>query len=219
MAFFARTAEKLGLKAKPDPVKDVKKWKRELNKESRQMDREIKKLEQAEAKSKAECQKLGKQGRIDACKIIAKEIVRTRSAKERMMMAKAQINSISMQLQTQAAMVRAAGCMQKSTEVMTAMNKIVKLPELQKTMLTMQREMERSGLIEEMVGDAMDALDGDDVEEDTALEVDKVVAELTGDLFKDASDAPVALPAAAPVAAPAEADEDLDMMKARLQAL
>ena len=105
MAFFARTAEKLGLKKKADPMKDVKKWKRELNKESRQMDREIKKLEQAEAKSKAECQKLGKQGRIDACKIIAKEIVRTRGAKERMMMAKAQINSISMQLQTQAAMV------------------------------------------------------------------------------------------------------------------
>ena len=85
-------------------------------------------------------------------------------------------------------------------------------------MLTMQREMERSGLIEEMVGDAMDALDGDDVEEDTALEVDKVVAELTGDLFKDASDAPVALPTPAQPA-PAAQDEDLDQMKARLQAL
>ena len=135
------------------------------------------------------------------------------------MVAKTQISSISMQLQTQAAMVRAAGCMKKSTEVMATMNKLVKLPELQKTMMEMQREMERAGLIEEMVGDAMDSLDGDDVEEETALEVDKVVQELTGELFKDVNT--VATPTSVPTVAPAEAeaDDDLDDMKARLQAL
>ena len=91
---------------------------------------------------------------------------------------------MNMQLQTQAAMVRAAGCMKKSTEVMRCMNKLVKLPEFQKTMMEMQREMERSGLIEEVVGDALDELDGDDVEEETELQVNKVVEELAGDLFK-----------------------------------
>ena len=50
------------------PPQEMKKWKRELAKEQRSMDREIRKMEAAEAKSKAECQKLGKQGRIDACK-------------------------------------------------------------------------------------------------------------------------------------------------------
>ena len=76
------------------------------------------------------------------------------------------------------------------------MNKLVKLPELQKTMMEMQREMERSGLIEEVVGDALDELDGDDVEEETELQVNKVVEELAGDLFKGHTDAVTILIAA-----------------------
>ena len=221
--------EKLGLKKKSDPLEDMKKWKRELAKEGRQMEREIRKIEDAEKKSKAECQKLAKEGRVDACKILAKEIVRTRNAKERMLVARTQISSISMQLQTQAAMVRAAGCMKKSSEVMAMMNKLVKLPELQKTMMNMQREMERAGLVDEMIQDSMDMMDGDDIEDETAVEVDKVVAELTGDLFKGKdADAPLptGLPAEAAPAAPAapqatadDEEDDLDTMKARLQAL
>jgi len=111
---------------------------------------------------------------------------------------------------------------------MKVMNQLIKLPELQKTMLTMSREMERAGLIEEMVSSTMDELDGDDVEDETALEIDKVVTELTGDLFKG-KEADSALPSALPARpqpaeaeaapAPAEADEDLETMKARLMAL
>ncbi|KAJ1451837.1 Snf7-domain-containing protein [Pelagophyceae sp. CCMP2097] len=209
----------LGLRKAVDPQEEMKKWKREISKEMRSMDREIKKIEQMENKSKAECEKLGKAGRIDACKIIAKEIVRTRKTKERMFTAKAQMNSVSMQLQTQAAMVRAAGCMKKSAEVMTVMNKLVKLPELQKTMVNMSREMERAGLIEEMIGDSMDMLDGDSVEDETDLEVNKVVAELTGDMFKGETIVPSRAPAQ-PQREEAEADDDnLDIMKARLEAL
>ena len=98
------------------------------------------------------------------------------------------------------------------------MNKLVTLPELQKTMMEMQREMERSGLIEEVVGDALDELDGDDVEEETELQVNKVVEELAGDLFKGQTDAPEPLPEQQ-AAEPAEADDDLDTLKARRQAL
>ena len=225
---MSRFMEKLGLKKRSDPLEDMKKWKRDLKKEGRQMEREIRNIETAEKKSMAECQKLAQQGRVDACKIIAKEIVRTRAAKDRMLIARTQISSISMQLQTQAAMVKAAGCMKRSAEVMKVMNQLIKLPELQKTMLTMSREMERAGLIEEMVSSTMDELDGDDVEDETALEIDKVVAELTGDLFKG-KEADSALPSALPARprpaeaeaapAPAEADEDLETMKARLMAL
>lgn len=55
--------------------------------------------------------------------------------------------------------------MKRSTAVMGAMNKVVKLPELQKTMLEMAREMERAGLIEETVNDALEMGDGAEVEE------------------------------------------------------
>merc|ERR1712147_235481 len=53
--------------------------------------------------------------------------------------------------------------MKKSGEVMAVMNKLVKLPELQKTMMNMQREMERAGLVDEMIQDSMDMMDGDDL--------------------------------------------------------
>ena len=42
--------------------------------------------------------------------------------------------------------------------------------------------------------DALDELDGDDVEEETELQVHKVVEELAGDLFKGQTDAPERLP-------------------------
>jgi hypothetical protein len=69
-----------------------------------------------------------------------------------------------------------------------------------------------------VVGDALDELDGDDVEEETELQVNKVVEELAGDLFKGQTDAPETLPEQQ-AAEPVEADDDLDTMKARLQAL
>ena len=211
-----RFLERLGLQKAKDPQEEMKKWRRIKKRAARDGPRDLEARADG-AKSRDECRKYGKEGRQDACKIVAREIVRTRAARNRMLMAKAQINSVNMQLQTQAAMVRAAGCMKKSTEVMRCMNKLVKLPELQKTMMEMQREMERSGLIEEVVGDALDELDGDDVEEETELQVNKVVEELAGDLFKGQTDAPETLPEQQ-AAEPAEADDDLDTMKARLQA-
>ena len=60
------------LKKAIDPQVEVKKWRRELTKEMRNMGREIRKIEEAKKKSVVECQKLGKAGRLDACKILAK---------------------------------------------------------------------------------------------------------------------------------------------------
>lgn len=216
---------KAGLMKPKDPLEDMKKWQRELKSEMRSMEREIKKIEQAEKKSEEECRKLAKANRIDACRLLAKEIVRTRAARDRMFNAKAQLNSVSMQLKTQASMVKAAGCVKKSTQVMTAMNKLVKLPELQKTMADMAREMERAGLIEDMVGDALESLDPAEIEDDTNKEVDAVVAELTSGLFdKSTTNVPTAVPQQPQQVAdqPVVEDEqpsDLDAMKARLQAL
>jgi charged multivesicular body protein 3 len=71
---------------------------------------------------------------------------------------KAQINSVSMQLQqnlgrfflfflTPEATYKVAGAMKKSTEIMHMMNNIVKVPELQMIMMTMAQEMEKVGFI------------------------------------------------------------------------
>jgi division protein CdvB (Snf7/Vps24/ESCRT-III family) len=73
---------------------------RQLAKESRSIDRDISKLKTAEKASMAECRKLIKQGYIPASKVLAKEVVNTRKAMNRMYAAQAQLNSVSMSLAT-----------------------------------------------------------------------------------------------------------------------
>jgi len=138
---------------------------------------------------------------------------------------KAQMNSISMQLTTQASLVRAAGSMKRSSDVMAAMNKLVNVPQLQKTMIEMQREMQRAGLIDDMVNDAMESLDGDEIEEESENQINSIVAEITGDIFneKDVNNVPTSIPqseqSSAVVAEENKEADDLDAMKARLHAL
>lgn len=78
-----------------------------------------------------------------------------------------------MQIQMQISTIKVAGCMQKSSEVLASMNKLIKIPELSQACQAMAREMEKAGLIEEMVGDAMDSVDNTD-EEEVDTEVQKV---------------------------------------------
>lgn len=64
---------------------------------------------------------------------------------------KAELNSVSMHLQQNLATFKLAGAIKKSADVMRMMNNLIKLPQLNQTMMVMAREMEKAGLIEEMI--------------------------------------------------------------------
>lgn len=123
---------------------------------------------------------------------LAKELVNSRRAKNRIHTSKAQLNSVGMQLQEQAggwilivysnlATVKIAGAMQKSTAIMQMVNRLVKLPEIQKTMADMSKEMLKAGLIEEMMEDVLET---EDIEVEAEEEVDKVLMEIVGKFKK-----------------------------------
>merc|ERR1719500_1854457 len=109
-------------------------------------------------------------------------------------------------------MVKVAGSLQQSTEVMKTMQQLVKLPEIQKEM--MEGTME--GLTE-----------SEDLEEEVNTEVDKILFELTaGKLgeapaaLKDTLPAPAASVASPAVREEAESEEeDMEEMQNRLEAL
>ena len=82
-----------------DPVAQLKQWKRDLQKQIRQMERDITDIKRAEQKSMLECKSLAKKGHKNAVKILAKEIVNTRRSVNRMYMAKAQLGSVETNLQ------------------------------------------------------------------------------------------------------------------------
>lgn len=65
--------------------------------------------------------------------------------------------------------------MSQSTEVMQAMQQLVKMPEVAKTMQEMSREMMKAGIMEEMMEDTFEGLeDQEELEEAAQEEVDKV---------------------------------------------
>lgn len=89
-----------------------------------------------------------------------------------------------------AATSRALGHLQRSAGIMQQMNALIKLPELGKSLQELAKEMMKAGVITEMVDDALSsALDSEDLESETELQVDQVLAEL-------AVETAVAMPAA-----------------------
>lgn len=63
-------------------------------------------IEREEAKVKKSLKDAAKQGHKEVCTTLAKEIVRSRKAKNRIYTSKAQINSVSMQMKNQQGTVR-----------------------------------------------------------------------------------------------------------------
>merc|ERR1719312_235021 len=207
----------------PDPKDQVNDWCKKLRKEGNQIERQINSIKREEAKVTKSLKDAAKKGDKDVCKILAKEIVNSRKSVNKLYAAKANINSVSMQMKNQLAMVKVAGSLQQSTEVMKTMQQLVKLPEIQKTMMEMSREMMKAGIIEEMLEDTMEGItDSDELEEEADAEVDKILFELTaGKLGEAPAAVKDTLPAPAAVAEDVaeESEDDMEEMQSRLEAL
>lgn len=147
------------------------------------------------------------QGDTASVKILAKQLVQSRKAKERLYQSKAQMNSVSMQIQAQYCASPAgpqsvgeltllrAGASPGHSHVQNGGRdaaehggdasdepvrppppsvpalpshrgapRLVRVPEVAATMQALAREMERAGLIEEMMDDAFEEVEGDEVE-------------------------------------------------------
>lgn len=113
----------------------------QLRSEQRALDREVRQLDQACNKTKVEAKRLAKKGDTKNARMLAKEIALGRHRRERLVIGKARMNSIQLQLQQQLAMAKVTGSMQKSTEVMKLSNQLIRLPQLQQSMRLMSQEM------------------------------------------------------------------------------
>ena len=214
MGLFGKTPKK-------DPKEQVREWSSNLRKEGRKLDRQIRTIKVEEEKVQRSIKDAAKKGHTDVCKILAKEIIQSRKAVNKIYSAKAQLNSVDMQMKNQLATVRLAGTLEKSTEVMQGMQTLVKIPEIQAVMQDMSKEMMKAGIIEEMIEDTFESLEDDDLEEAADEEVDKVLFELTSGVLGQATGPSTdALPEREPQGAEAlDPEEDMGDMQARLEAL
>ncbi|GAN01797.1 vacuolar sorting protein VPS24 [Mucor ambiguus] len=213
---------------KKTPDELVKKWRQEIRGQQRGIDRQIRAIDAEEAKVKKSIKQVAKKGDVKNCKMLAKELIRSQRHKNRLYTSKAQMNSIIMQLEHQLATLKVAGSLQKSGEVMKLVNQLARLPEMSQTMQQMSMEMTKAipqaGIMEEMIGDTMDMMDDDDIEEAADEEVNNVLFQITDGMLGEAGSVGPALESK-PMVTEDEEEEDeeegpeLDMMQKRLQAL
>ncbi|KAG7461549.1 hypothetical protein MATL_G00192240 [Megalops atlanticus] len=218
MGLFGRTQEK--------PPKDlVNEWSLKIRKEMRVIDRQIRDIQREEEKVKRSIKDAAKKGQRDVCVVLAKEMIQSRRAVSKLHTSKAHMNSVLLSMKNQLSVLRVAGALQKSTEVMKAMQSLVKIPEIQATMRELSKEMMKAGIIEEMLEDTFDSMeDEEEMEEAAEAEVDKILFDITaGALGKAPSKVTDALPEVEPQGATAasedEAEEDIEEMQSRLEAL
>ncbi|XP_065649443.1 charged multivesicular body protein 3 isoform X2 [Hydra vulgaris] len=191
-----------------------------MRKEGRSLDRTIRTIKLEEGKVQRSIKDAAKKGQKDVCYILAKEIINSRKAVNKLYSAKAQLNSIEMQMNNQLAMLRVSGSLSKSTEVMQSMQALMKIPELQATMMEFSKEMTKAGLIEEMLEDTFSGMeDQDELEDEAQEEVEKILFEVTKGVLGQAG--PVATGSLKVAGPSVESDdtEELEDMQARLESL
>ncbi|XP_076630442.1 vacuolar protein sorting 24 [Colletes latitarsis] len=208
-----------------NPKEMVQEWTHKLRKEGFQLDRQVRAIQREEEKIKRALKEAAKKGDKDVCKILAKEIIRARKTCNKIYTSKAHMNSISLQMKNQLATIRVAGSVSKSTEVMQAMQSLVRVPEVAATMRELSKEMMKAGIIEEMLDETMDSIeDSEDVEDEADEEVDKILWEVTAGQLGTAPAVVTETPGSVVASTSMEEgeqvdDKELEEMKMRLQSL
>eukprot|EP00941_MAST-03F_sp_MAST-3F-sp1_P002563 g2563.t1 len=211
---------------KKTPAEMSKEWTRKLRREMRQIDRDVKAIERAEEKLKRKIKETAKRNKPALLKPMAKELVNSRKTRMRMITSKAHLNSVSMQIKEQKAMLKMSSVMKSSTQAFRSMNALMNMPKMQATIMAMSKEMAKAGFIEEQVNEAMGMMEDDDLEEKASEQVNQVMMEIVGEQWAgvgfvtnpDAAKEALKVeePAAAPVQAEAKEENELAM---RLEAL
>lgn len=209
-----------------DPKEQVQEWCKKIRKEGYNLDRQINAIKREELKVTKSLKEAAKRGDKDVCQILAKEVINSRKSVNKLYTAKANLNSVQNQMKGQLATLKVSGALAQSADVMKNMSALVKIPETQKTMMELSKEMVKAGIIEEMLEDTMEGLnDGEEMEEAAQEEIDKIILELTTGKL---TEAPNAVKDTLPVPddveevkdeETAEGEEELEDMQSRLEAL
>ncbi|KFM71242.1 Charged multivesicular body protein 2a, partial [Stegodyphus mimosarum] len=167
------------------PEEMLRQNQRALNKAMRDLDRERSKMEQQEKKIINDIKKMAKENQMDAVKIMAKDLVRTRRYVKKFILMRANIQAVSLKIQTLRSQNAMATAMKGVTRAMQNMNKQLNLPQIQKIMQEFEKQSEIMDMKEEMINDTIDDAMGDDEDEE---ESDAIVAQVLDELGLDLSD-------------------------------
>ncbi|XP_018007312.1 charged multivesicular body protein 2a [Hyalella azteca] len=211
---------------KMSPEEMLRKNQRALTKAMRDLDRERAKMEQQEKKIIADIKKMAKMGQMDAVKVMAKDLVRTRRYVKKFIMMRAQIQAVSLKITTLKSQNAMAQAMKGVTKAMMNMNKQLQLPQIQHIMQEFEKQTEIMNMKEEMMNDVIDdAMEGEDDEDESDAIVSQVLDELGLQMTEGLGDLPSTGATLASTTGPSKApavavgDDGDDDIQARLDNL
>merc|ERR1719325_421587 len=142
-----------------------------IDRSIRELERERTRLEAQEKKVIADIKKTAKLGQMDAVRVMAKDLVRTRQHIKKFMLMRANMQAVSLKMTTMKSQHTMAQSMKGVTKAMGRMNKSMNMPQIQKIMAEFQKQSEMMEMKGEMMDDAM-------TEEDTDMLVGQILGEL-----------------------------------------
>ncbi|EKE42235.1 hypothetical protein ENUP19_0061G0134 [Entamoeba nuttalli] len=164
---------------KKTPQEIVREQKLNISKSIREITRESKRLEREEVRLTNEIRKMARLGRTNTVKVMAADLVKTKKQIDKLQVVIAQLNSTKMKLTEMSSMVAVTEAMNGVTNAMRKVNEATKLPAMQKVMNDFEKQNAELGIKNTMVSDMVnEGYEGDDIEEETELEVDKVLTEI-----------------------------------------
>ncbi|EEQ41098.1 putative DOA4-independent degradation protein [Clavispora lusitaniae] len=177
------------------PQERLRKNQRALEKTQRELARETTKLQAQEKKLMSEIKKSAKQGQIASAKIQAKDLIRTKGYIVKFNQMKAQLQAISLRIQSVRSNAQMASSMKDATRLLSGMNRSMNLPQLSRIAQEFAKENDLMDQKQEFMDDAIDdamALDEDGLDEDEQADevLTKVLDEIGVDLNTSLKDTP-----------------------------
>ncbi|XP_015379892.1 PREDICTED: charged multivesicular body protein 2a [Diuraphis noxia] len=180
-----------GRRMSPDEM--LRKNQRALNKAMRDLDRENMRMEQQEKKIIMDIKKMAKDGQMESVKIMARDLVRTRRYQKKFMVMKANIQAVSLKIQTLKSQNAMGQAMKGVTKAMQNMNRQLNLPQIQRILQEFEKQSEVMDMKEEVMNDAMDDAMEDEGDEE---ETDQIVTQVLDELGLQLTDQLSGLPSA-----------------------
>jgi len=136
---------------------------------------------------------MAKDGQMESVKIMARDLVRTRRYQKKFMVMKANIQAVSLKIQTLKSQNAMGQAMKGVTKAMQNMNRQLNLPQIQRILQEFEKQSEVMDMKEEVMNDAMDdAMEDEGDEEETDQIVSQVLDELGLQLTDKLSGLPTA---------------------------
>uniref|UniRef100_A0A7E4VYR7 Charged multivesicular body protein 2b n=1 Tax=Panagrellus redivivus TaxID=6233 RepID=A0A7E4VYR7_PANRE len=162
---------------KEDPKETARANQRQLRRTNRDLASDMRALERREKEVELEIKKYAKAGHIDACKTLAKQLVRIRQQKTNNVNMGARVTSIGAQANTMGSMHTMANAMGTTAKTMKTVNDAMPLDKFAADMRAFQQVNDQMDMKEELINETLDSMLEVDEDEEQAV-IDQVLDEI-----------------------------------------